>query len=197
EEFRNQLFQGGIKMAGERKNISREMGDSRMEIIQGDITKQKTEAIVNAANKKLAPGGGVAGAIHRAAGPELWKECKDLGGCETGEAKISRGHDLLATYVIHTVGPVYSNSPEDPELLEASYRNSLELAKKKAIESISFPALSTGAFGYPEEEAGEIAFNTIIEFLKGSSLPQLVRMVLYGENSFDIHRRLLGEIFED
>ncbi|MBS3825396.1 macro domain-containing protein [Candidatus Bipolaricaulota bacterium] len=172
------------------------MGDSRMEIIQGDITKQKTEAIVNAANKKLAPGGGVAGAIHRAAGPELWKECKDLGGCETGEAKISRGHDLLATYVIHTVGPVYSNSPEDPELLEASYRNSLELAKENGIESVSFPALSTGAFGYPEDEAGEIALHTIIEFLKGNSLPQLVRMVLYGEKSFDLHRRLLEEIFD-
>lgn len=183
-------------MAGKRKNIFREIGDSRLEVVQGDITNQKTEAIVNAANKRLAPGGGVAGAIHRSAGPELWEECKDLGGCETGEAKISGGHQLPAQYVIHTVGPVYSNSPEDPKLLEASYRNSLELAKENGIKSVSFPALSTGAFGYPEEEAGEIAFNTIIEFLKGNPLPQLVRLVLYGEDSFNLHRRLLEEIFE-
>ncbi|MBS3814222.1 macro domain-containing protein [Candidatus Bipolaricaulota bacterium] len=172
------------------------MGDSRLEIVQGDITNQNTEAIVNAANKRLAPGGGVAGAIHRAAGPKLWEECKNLGGCETGEAKISGGHQLPAQYVIHTVGPVYSGSPEDPELLEASYRNSLELAKENGIESVSFTALSTGAFGYPEDEAGEIALHTIIEFLKGNSLPQLVRMVLYGEKSFDLHRRLLEEIFD-
>jgi len=182
-------------MAGERKNISREISNSRLEIVQGDITKQKTEAIVNAANKKLAPGGGVAGAIHRAAGPELWEECKDLGGCETGEAKISGGYDLPATYVIHTVGPVYSNSPKDPELLESSYRNSLKLAKESGIESVSFPALSTGAFGYPEDEAGEIALNTIIKFLEENSLPQLVRLVLYGEDSFDLHGELLEEIF--
>lgn len=175
--------------------LVREVADGQFELVEGDITSQETEAIVNAANKRLAPGGGVAGAIHRAAGPELWEESKQLGGCETGEAKITGGYELPASYVIHTVGPVYSNSPEDPELLEASYRNSLELAAEKGIKSISFPALSTGAFGYPEEEAGEIAVKTIKDFLENHPVPDLVRLVLYGENSFHLHKEILHRIF--
>ncbi|MFB6290102.1 MAG: macro domain-containing protein [Candidatus Bipolaricaulia bacterium] len=174
--------------------ISRTIDGSTFELVRGDITNQETEAIVNAANKKLAPGGGVAGAIHRAAGDQLWEECKQLGGCETGKAKITKGYDLPASYVIHTVGPVYSNSPEDPRLLEASYRNSLKLAAENGIESVSFPALSTGAFGYPEEEAGKIALDTIIDFLTDRPQPELVRLVLYGKSSFDLHKKLLNDI---
>ncbi len=173
-----------------------EVDDGRLELVRGDITKQDTEAVVNAANKELAPGGGVAGAIHKAAGPQLWEESKQLGGCETGEAKITGGYDLPASYVIHTVGPVYSGAEEDPELLESSYRNSLRLARENEINSISFPALSTGAFGYPEEEAGEIALKTIVDFLKNHSQPELVRLVLYGKDSFRLHQKLLGEISE-
>lgn len=183
-------------MSSKFEPISREIGGNRLELVRGDITKQETDAVVNAANKRLAPGGGVAGAIHRAAGSELWNECKDLGGCSTGEAKITAGYNLPADYVIHTVGPVYSNSPDDPDLLESSYRSSLELAKKEGLESISFPALSTGAFGYPEEPAGRIALNTIIDFLSNNDLPRLARLVLYGEGSFDLHVELLNEALE-
>ncbi|MBS3786779.1 macro domain-containing protein [Candidatus Bipolaricaulota bacterium] len=177
--------------------VTKAIDGSRFELVRGDITKQETEAVVNAANKRLAPGGGVAGAIHRAAGDQLWEECKGLGGCETGEAKITEGYELPANYVIHTVGPVYSNSPEDAELLESSYRNSLELVREKGIESVSFPALSTGAFGYPEQEAGKIAINTITDFLTRYSQPELVRLVLYGKSSYGLHKELLSGINED
>ncbi|SRR6056297_357922 len=177
-------------------SLVKEIEGRQLELVRGDITKQDTEAIVNAANKRLAPGGGVAGAIHRVAGPELWEESKQLGGCETGEAKITGGYNLPATYVIHTVGPVYHNSPTDPELLESSYLNSLNLAKKKGITSISFPALSTGAFGYPEKEAGEIALKTIIEFMEQNSQPKLVRLVLFGESSFKLHKDILVSLLE-
>ncbi len=168
--------------------------NSVLELAQGDITKQETEAIVNAANKRLAPGGGVAGAIHREAGPELWEECKKLDGCETGEAKITKGYDLAASYVIHTVGPVYSGSSEDPEYLEGCYRNCLELAEQEGIESISFPAISTGAFGYPVEEAAEVALRTVADYLKDGSEIALVRFVLYNSNTFDIHQEVLQSI---
>ncbi len=184
-------------MAGNaEKCLVRKVDGSRFELVQGDITGQETEAIVNAANKRLAPGGGVAGAIHRAAGRELWEECKQLGGCETGEAKITDSYELPASYVIHTVGPVYSNSPEDPELLKSSYRNSLELARDNQINSISFPALSTGAFGYPEKEAGKIALQTIKNYLENHSEPELVRLVLYGKGSFRTHKEIMERVFE-
>jgi O-acetyl-ADP-ribose deacetylase (regulator of RNase III) len=162
-------------------------------LIIGDITRQDTEAVVNAANKRLAPGGGVAGAIHRAAGPRLWEECKKLGGCETGQAKVSGGCNLPNKYVIHTVGPVYSGAESDAELLRSSYLNSLKLAEEKGIKSISFPALSTGAFGYPLKEAAQIALQAIIDYLKGKTKIELVRMVLYDKNSFDVHKELLEE----
>ncbi|MBU2597687.1 MAG: O-acetyl-ADP-ribose deacetylase [Actinobacteria bacterium] len=170
------------------------INDNVLELVKGDITAQKTDSIVNAANSRLAPGGGVAGAIHRAAGYELWKECKKLDGCRTGEAKITKGYNLPAPYVIHTVGPVYSSSDDDPILLKASYENSLKLAKEKDLKSISFPALSTGAFGYPKREAAEIAFNTIMNFLRNNKKPNIVRFVLYSERDFNIHKEVLENL---
>jgi O-acetyl-ADP-ribose deacetylase (regulator of RNase III) len=165
-----------------------------LELVTGDITSQDTDAVVNAANSQLASGGGVAGAIHRAAGPGLWEECSRLGGCATGESKLSGGHNLQNKYVIHTVGPVYSGSSNDPVLLSSCYRRSLEVAEKNNIKTISFPALSTGIFGYPVKEAAEVAFNTIIEYLKKPSNINLVRLVLYDEASYKVHSEVLKEI---
>lgn len=167
---------------------------SRLQFVVGDITAQDTEAVVNAANKQLAPGGGVAGAIHRAAGPGLWEECRKLGGCETGEAKISGGHDLPNRYVIHTVGPVYSGSRDDAALLRSCYVNSLKLADSKGIRSISFPALSTGIFGYPVDKAAHVAIKAIMEHLQGDTGIETVRMVLYDEASLKEHLRALDAI---
>ncbi len=158
-----------------------------LEIIQGDITAQTTDAVVNAANKALAPGGGVAGAIHRTAGPGLWEESSQLGGCETGEAKITQGHNLPARYIIHTVGPVYGQDEPAAELLARCYRRSLEVADQNGLESIAFPALSTGAFGYPLEEAARIALQTLFESLPQQGHLKLVRMVLYGKKDLEAH----------
>ena len=157
----------------------------------GDITRQDTEAVVNAANKRLAPGGGVAGAIHRAAGPGLWEECQKLGGCETGDAKITSGHDLPNKYVLHTVGPVYGMSPDDAALLERCYVSCLRLAEESGISSVSFPALSTGAFGYPVGEAAQVALQAIIGYLKSASGIKTVRMVLYDRASYEVHKQTL------
>jgi O-acetyl-ADP-ribose deacetylase (regulator of RNase III) len=137
-----------------------------IEIIQGDITTLGVDAIVNAANSSLLGGGGVDGAIHRAAGPQLFEECRTLGGCATGEAKITKAYRLAAKFVIHTVGPVYQGVPEDAELLANCYRNSLQLANERQLKSIAFPSISTGVFGYPLYEACRIALRTTKEILE-------------------------------
>ena len=173
------------------------IGISFLELTVGDITKQKTDAIVNAANKRLAPGGGVAGAIHRAAGPKLWEECKKLQGCETGEAKITKGYDLSASYVIHTVGPIYSGSSKDLEKLASCYKESLKLAEEYGIKSIAFPALSTGYFGYPIKEAANIALRTVVDELNKKGTINLVRFVLFDKNSLSVHEKALESILVD
>ncbi len=172
------------------------IGDSILEIVVGDITKQEVDAIVNAANNRLTPGGGVSGAIHRAAGPDLWKECKTLGGCKTGEAKITKGYNLPASYVIHTVGPVYSGSPSDAEKLASCYKSSLELARRYNLRSIAFPAISTGVYGYPMREAAKVALSTIIDELRNTSMPMLVRFVLFGEEAAEIHMDVLSNLLQ-
>jgi O-acetyl-ADP-ribose deacetylase (regulator of RNase III) len=150
----------------------------KIEARQGDITKLDVDAIVNAANKSLLGGGGVDGAIHRAAGPQLLAECRSLGGCPTGEARITAGYNLAARYVIHTVGPVYSGKPKDRTLLTACYRNSLKLAAEKNVASIAFPAISCGVYGYPIEEACRIAVDTTCDFLKtGGSIKKVIFML--------------------
>lgn len=167
---------------------------SILELIQGDITKQETDAIVNSANSDLTPGGGVSGAIHRAAGSGLLEECRRLNGCKTGEAKISAGHDLKARYVIHTVGPIYGNTNNDAMLLASCYEQSLRLASQYKIESVAFPSISTGVFGYPVDEASEIALRTVIGFLTRHPEIKLVRIVLFSPGDYKIYESTLREL---
>lgn len=174
------------------KNI----GSSSIKIFKDDITKQSTDAIVNAANTRLAPGGGVAGAIHRAAGPKLYEECKKLQGCKTGEAKITKGYNLKAKYVIHTVGPVYSGSDQDKIQLASCYTSSLNLVKEYDLKSISFPAISTGAFGYPMQDAARIAVDTVYSWLKNSKIDLVVQFVLYNSHALNIFEKTAEKINE-
>ena len=170
------------------------INDSVLELSRGDITREHTGAIVNAANKQLSPGGGVSGAIHSAAGPGLWQEAKTLGGCGTGEARLTGGHGLKAGFVIHTVGPVYSGSRSGRTDLKNCYYNSLDLAAKKGIESICFPSISTGIFGYPVKEASRIALETIISFLDKRREIKQVKMVLFSEEDFNVYRGSLEDL---
>lgn len=168
---------------------------SSIELVEGDITRQETDAIVNAANSSLLGGGGVDGAIHRAAGPELLEECKTLGGCATGDAKITRGYLLKAKHVIHAVGPVYRDGRHgEDDLLASAYRRSLELGAESSLKSLAFPAISTGAYGYPIERAARVALRTIIDILQQRDDPMLVRMVLFDARAYETHRRTLEEL---
>lgn len=162
----------------------------RIEIVEGDITKLEVDAIVNAANRTLLGGGGVDGAIHRAAGPGLLAECRTLGGCETGEAKITGGYNLKAKWVIHTVGPVWQGGRANEDVLLARcYRNSLALAVTHSIKTIAFPAISTGAYGFPMERAARIALREVAAFLEHDETIERVVMVCYGARARDIYER--------
>ena len=163
------------------------------EIWQGDITTLKVDAIVNAANRELRGGGGVDGAIHRAAGPELNEACRALGSCETGEAKITPGFKLPAKYIIHTVGPVYSGSHSDPLLLAACYRNSLRVAKENRLHSVAFSAISTGVYGYPLDAASKVAFGEVRKWLREHKDYEMrVIMVAYDAPTYALYQKLLG-----
>ena len=168
------------------------MTQGKIEVVRGDITKVNVDAIVNAANTSLLGGGGVDGAIHRAAGPELLAECRTLGGCKPGEAKITRGYRLPARFVIHTVGPVWHGGKRgEPETLANCYWNSLQIAVENGIKTVAFPAISCGAYGYPIKEAGQIAVKTTREFLANDSKIEKVIFALFGEDLYQAYRRLL------
>ncbi|MCM8801595.1 MAG: macro domain-containing protein [Candidatus Omnitrophica bacterium] len=168
-----------------------------VECIKGDIASQKGFAcVVNAANAWLKPGGGVAGAIHRAAGAGLEEECRSLAPIKPGEAVITSGYRLPNRYVIHCLGPVYGVDKPEDEILARCYRNALELADSYRIDSIAFPAISTGAFGYPVEEAAKVAFKTILEEIPKLKYVKKIRFVLYSEKDLEIHRRVLSVLTE-
>jgi len=168
------------------------INNSILELVEGDITQEETEAIVNAANSGLRGGGGVDGAIHRAGGPKIMEECRKIGGCPTGNAVITSGGLLKAKYVIHAVGPIYHGGKKgEAEHLANAYQNSLKRASENSIRSVSFPSLSTGAYGYPFDEAAPVALKTIIEYLKHNDDIELVRLVLLGAEAYSAYELAL------
>ena len=170
--------------------------DPRVDIIEGDITKQEVDAIVNAANTSLLGGGGVDGAIHRAAGPELLEETRKIGGCPTGEARVSKGYKLPAKWVIHTVGPVWKGGQKNEEnLLANCYRNSLAAAKERGVKTIAFPSISTGAYGFPLERATEIALTETKTFLESDKTLQRVVFVCFGEKVLNTYKQVAEKVF--
>lgn len=171
------------------------INDTVLSLIKGDLTEEATDAIVNAANSALAGGGGVDGAIHRKGGPKIMEECRRIGGCPTGSAVITSGGNLSARHVIHTVGPVYRDGHHGEEkLLASAYASSLQLALKNGIKTISFPSLSTGAYGYPLKEASEIALKTVIDFIKAHKGLDLVRFVLFSDEALDTYSNSLKKL---
>jgi O-acetyl-ADP-ribose deacetylase (regulator of RNase III) len=180
-------------MGGEPVEVR--VGQSFLEIVEGDITQQDTAAIVNAANTSLLGGGGVDGAIHRAGGPRILEECRRIGGCPTGEARLTTGGNLKARYVIHTVGPVYQDGLHgEPQLLASCYRESLKLASDKGIETVAFPSISTGAYGYPVKEAAGIALKTVKDYLAQHPEIRRVRFVLFGQAAYAAYEEALKEL---
>ncbi len=164
---------------------------------KGDITKIRCEAIVNAANKTLLGGGGVDGAIHRAAGPLLLEECRQLGGCETGDSKITKGYNLPAKYVIHAVGPVWHGGKDnEDELLKSAYLSSLKWCVDYNIKSVAFPAISTGVYGFPIERATYVAINAVKEFVKDNEYPKDVIFVTYSERDFNVYKKIMDEVLK-
>jgi len=174
--------------------LRHEVGDSVLEVIKGDITKQDTDVIVNAANSRLSAGGGVSGAIHGAAGPELEKECLKLGGCPTGDARITKGYKLKAKYVVHTVGPVYSGGDSDSINLRSCYYSSMKLAGENGAGSIAFPAISAGIFGYPLKDAAKIAIKTIIEYFRERRDIKLARIVVFSDDDYKVFAEVFNRI---
>ena len=173
------------------------VNQSIISLKEGDITREETDAIVNAANSSLAGGGGVDGAIHRAGGSAIMEECRKIGRCPTGKAVITTGGNLKAKYVIHTVGPIYSGGTRDEaRLLESAYKESLKLASSKGLKSISFPSISTGAYGYPLKEAAKIALKTVADHLKTNSDLNLVCFVLFGQQAFDEYKKALKSMLK-
>lgn len=168
------------------------IGSSVLELVTGDITEQEVDAIVNAANPSLRGGGGVDGAIHAAGGPAILAECRKLGGCAPGDAKITTGGDLPARYVIHTVGPVYRGGDRgEAEVLTSAYRRSLEVASQSNCKTVAFPSISTGAYGYPVRLAAPIALRTVMTYLESHPEVELVRFVLFTENDYDAYAKAL------
>ncbi|MDH5655580.1 MAG: O-acetyl-ADP-ribose deacetylase [Spirochaetia bacterium] len=171
------------------------MKDDQIQVLKADITTLEVDAIVNAANESLLGGGGVDGAIHRAAGPELLEECRILNGCPTGQAKITKGYRLKARHVIHTPGPVWhgGNQNED-QLLSDSYRNSLELCKENHLSSVAFPSISTGIYGFPVQRAAAIAVKTVLDFLGRNEMPRQVLFACFNEEAVKAHEKALQEM---
>ena len=168
------------------------IGKSRIELVQGDITRQDVDAIVNAANTSLLGGGGVDGAIHGAGGPAILAECRKIGGCPTGEAVITTGGDLPARHVIHTVGPVWhGGKSNEAELLASAYRRSLEVADANGLKTVAFPSISTGAYGYPIERAAKVALTAVAEHLAGDTSVEVVRFVLFTARDLDVYAQAL------
>jgi O-acetyl-ADP-ribose deacetylase (regulator of RNase III) len=167
----------------------------KVELVQGDITKMDVDAIVNAANNSLLGGGGVDGAIHRGAGPKLKEECRSLGGCETGDAKITKGYNLKARHVIHTVGPVYRGGASgEAKRLEACYRRCFEVAAENGLTSLAFPSISTGAYGYPIEDACKIALGTTLDQLGRFTQIRSVVFVLFSRKDLDVYEKSLKSL---
>jgi len=170
------------------------MKDKRVELIKGDITSLEVDAIVNAANNSLLGGGGVDGAIHRAAGPGLVEECRTLNGCDTGDAKITKGYSLKAGHVIHTVGPVWHGGlSNEREMLASCYRKSFEISKNYKLKTLAFSAISTGVYGFPKDIAASIAVNETNRFLARNTHPEKVIFVVFDDENYDIYRKLINQ----